>query len=175
MDVLFSVAERGATVMANHLYSTLIQFFGFSIAREWIDRNPLDGITRDKIGGREQIRDRTRDKALHNRTSAVGSMILSGGAWTPHDLRRTGATLMGELGVMGEAIEKCLNHVEKNKFIRTYQRQELKLEQKDAWKRLGDRLSLLISSCLRNWFATVASDCAWSKGRPYSQTIGTYS
>ena len=51
--------------------------------------------------------------------------------------------MMGELGVMGEVIERCLNHVEQNKLKRIYQRHELKAEQKEAWRRLGERLTLL--------------------------------
>jgi integrase len=33
------------------------------------------------------------------------------GAWTPHDLRRTGATLMQRLGVSLDIIDRCQNHV----------------------------------------------------------------
>ncbi len=52
--------------------------------------------------------------------------------------------MMGELGIMGEVIERCLNHVEQNKLKRIYQRHELKAEQKEAWRRLGERLELLL-------------------------------
>ena len=72
--------------------------------------------------------------------------MLTGGPWTPHDLRRTGATMMGELGVIGEVIERCLNHVEQNKLKRIYQRHELKAEKREAWRLLGERLQLLLSS-----------------------------
>ena len=54
--------------------------------------------------------------------------------------------MMGELGVMGEVIERCLNHVEQNKLKRIYQRHELKAEQREAWRRLGDRIALLLSA-----------------------------
>ena len=54
--------------------------------------------------------------------------------------------MMGELGVMGEIIERCLNHVEPNKLKRIYQRQERKAEQREAWRLLGERLELLLSS-----------------------------
>lgn len=94
----------------------------------------------------KQIKDRVRHEPLSNRTKATGALLLSGGAWTPHDPRRTGATLMGELGVMGEVIERCLNHVEQNKLKRIYQRHELKAEQRDDWRRLGDRLALLLTT-----------------------------
>ncbi len=255
------MVERGARVMANHLFGDLRQFFNFALAREWVDAHPLAGLTKEKIGGRQkererylsedeiidlkqrlpsanllhttelsiwimistccrvgelsqarwadldldkgewsipagnsknakdhtiylsgfaraqflalktltgdsdwclpardglghvclksitkQIKDRMRDEPLSNRTKATGALLLSGGAWTPHDLRRTGATMMGELGVIGEVIERCLNHVEQNKLKRIYQRHELKAEQRDAWQRLGDRLALLLAT-----------------------------
>lgn len=258
VDVLDKVVDRGARVMANHLFGDLRQFFNYVIARDWVEAHPLAGLTKEKIGGRQkerdrylsedeiielkqrlpaanllhttelaiwimlstccrvgelsqarwehlgleqgewripagnsknakdhtiylsdfakaqfqalntltgdadwclpsrdgtdhiclksiakQIKDRVRDEPLSNRTKATGTLLLSGGAWTPHDLRRTGATLMGELGVMGEVIERCLNHVEQNKLKRIYQRHELKAEQRDAWRRLGERLVLL--------------------------------
>jgi integrase len=73
------------------------------------------------------------------------SLMLVGGKWTPHDLRRTGATIMGGLGVAPDTIDKCLNHVEPNKIKRTYQRQKLEAEQAQAWKLLGERLELLVN------------------------------
>ncbi|APZ43843.1 tyrosine-type recombinase/integrase [Acidihalobacter ferrooxydans] len=93
----------------------------------------------------KQIRDRMREEPLSNRTKAAGALILTGGAWTPHDLRRTGATLMGELGVLGEVIERCLNHVEPSKIRRTYQRHEYRAEKREAWMRLGDYLDDLLT------------------------------
>ena len=42
------------------------------------------------------------------------SLVLSKGTkgeWTPHDLRRTGATMMQELGVTLEIIDRCQNHL----------------------------------------------------------------
>lgn len=261
VDVLDTVVERGARVMANHLFGDLRQFYNFAVAREWGEAHPLAGLTKEKIGGRQkerdrylsedeiielkqrltaanllrttelaiwimlstccrvgelsqarwehvdleegewfipsgnsknakdhiiflsdfaedqfrqlrsltgdsdwclpsrdgerhiclksiskQIKDRVRDKPLSNRSKATGVLLISGGAWTPHDLRRTGATMMGELGVMGEVIDRCLNHVEQNKLKRIYQRHELKAEQREAWRLLGDRIALLLSA-----------------------------
>jgi len=71
------------------------------------------------------------------------ALVLVGGKWTPHDLRRTGATTMGNLGVSSDVIEKCLNHTEENEMKRTYQHQTLVTEQKQAWKLLGERLEIL--------------------------------
>ena len=78
------------------------------------------------------------------RSLNINALELAGGKWTPHDLRRTGATMMGVLGVRPDVIEKCLNHVEQNKLVRTYQRQKLEVEQTDAWHLLGVRLELLL-------------------------------
>jgi integrase len=73
------------------------------------------------------------------------SLLLPGGKWTPHDLRRTGATLMGNLGIRPGVIEKCLNHTEQNKIQRIYQRQELRPAMREAWEILGNRLAELSS------------------------------
>lgn len=96
----------------------------------------------------KQVGDRQRgeeSKPMKNRTKLVSALVLPRGKWTPHDLRRTGATLMGRLGVRPDVIEKCLNHVEQNKLVRIYQRQELSAEQAEAWRLLGERLELLTS------------------------------
>jgi len=91
----------------------------------------------------KQINDRQTDRDLSNRSAHKDALRLSGGKWTPHDLRRTGATIMGNLGIQPDVIEKCLNHTEQNKMKRVYQRQELKAEQAEAWRKLGERLEFL--------------------------------
>lgn len=97
-----------------------------------------------QIGDRQQaLRER---KPMSNRSKQTDALILSGGKWTPHDLRRTGATLMGTLTVRPDVIEKCLNHIEENRLVKVYQHQALIPEQKEAWKLLGERLELLTSS-----------------------------
>ncbi len=92
----------------------------------------------------KQVRDRQRMVAIKGRSKNPGVLVLSGGEWTPHDLRRTGATIMGELGVDGDVIDRCLNHRESNKIRRTYQRQTRQDEQRRAWALLGERLELLL-------------------------------
>lgn len=91
----------------------------------------------------KQIDSRQNPVIHKGRAGANTSLVLPGGKWTPHDLRRSGATLMGNLGVHGDVIEKCLNHKEENKLKRVYQHQELKAEQVAAWRVLGERLELL--------------------------------
>ena len=53
---------------------------------------------------------------------------------------------MGELGVSGETIERCLNHIEQNRLKRTYQRQRNEQAMADAWQLLGDRLEILVNN-----------------------------
>ena len=43
--------------------------------------------------------------------------------WTPHDLRRTVATQMGELGIADEVIDRCLGH-KRGRLQRTYNTSE---------------------------------------------------
>ncbi|WP_233862972.1 tyrosine-type recombinase/integrase [Paraburkholderia adhaesiva] len=65
-------------------------------------------------------------------------------SWSPHDLRRTSATLMQKCGVLPVVIDACLNHREQNRIKRTYQRYDYAEEQREAWRLLGERLELLL-------------------------------
>lgn len=101
-----------------------------------------------QIGDRQQsIKDR---KPMTGRSKQTDALVLNGGKWTPHDLRRTGATMMGALNVRPDVIEKCLNHIEQNKIIRVYQHQTLIPEQKKAWHQLGERLEILCGNSGEN-------------------------
>ena len=71
------------------------------------------------------------------------ALILPGGNWTPHDLRRTAATFMQGLGVLPAVIEKCLNHTEANRMVQVYQRHDYRAERRDAFNRLGHHLASL--------------------------------
>jgi integrase len=110
---------------------------------DWMLPNRAGDGPIDKKAIAKQVHDRQCAKPLRKRSKKNTTLELPGGPWTPHDLRRTGATLMGNLGVMPYVIERCLNHIEPNKLVRTYQHQQLVNEQRAAWSLLGDRLSLL--------------------------------
>ena len=77
------------------------------------------------------------------RAELSNTLVLVGGRWGPHDLRRTGATMMVALGVLPEVAERCLNHTEQNRVKRTYQRHSYESEMREAWRMLGERLELL--------------------------------
>lgn len=93
----------------------------------------------------KQVADRQRvGKALANRTKQFDGLILSGGPWQTHDLRRTGATQMAEhLQIMPEVIERCLNHTDENRMKAIYQRAAYAEPMREAWAAWGDRLALL--------------------------------
>lgn len=94
----------------------------------------------------KQVGDRQRESLpMQHRSQAVASLKLSGGDWTPHDLRRTAATLTGELGTQPYVIERMLNHQQRNPLERIYQRQSMEPEQREGWRLLGERLELLTS------------------------------
>ena len=92
----------------------------------------------------KQVADRQRDgEPMANRTKQTGALKLPGGQWRPHDLRRTGASLMAEMNVSPEVIERCLNHIEENKMKRIYQRATYESQMRDAWSIWGERLNQL--------------------------------
>lgn len=90
------------------------------------------------------VADRQRDdKPMTGRSEQIDALRLPDGPWRPHDLRRTGATHMAELGLMPDVIERCLNHTEENKMKRIYQRAQYEEPMRNAWKLWGARLTLL--------------------------------
>jgi integrase len=93
----------------------------------------------------KQLSDRQRESArrLHGRSKATSALVLPGGRWTAHDLRRTTATLMAGLGISGDVIDECLNHLIANRVRRTYIRDRRATEQACAFDALGKRLELL--------------------------------
>lgn len=95
----------------------------------------------------KQIGDRQRQglEPMKGRAKAeyADALVLTGGKWGPHDLRRTGATMMVMLGVLPEVAERCLNHTEQNRVKRIYQRHSYENEMREAWRLLGDRLEIL--------------------------------
>lgn len=108
------------------------------------DSGPVSSKTVTKqLGDRQR---RPEQGTMSRRSAKAQALLLPGGKWTPHDLRRTGATTMTALGVLPEVAERCLNHMEENKVRRTYQRHSYTSEMAEAWLKLGNHLDLLTSS-----------------------------
>ncbi len=94
-----------------------------------------------QIGDRQfEFKKRT---ALKNRRND-NTLVLPGGVWTPHDLRRTGSTIMQSLGVVDDVRERCLNHVVGRKIGRVYGRYEFAAEKRKAWALLGRNLEKIL-------------------------------
>jgi integrase len=103
-----------------------------------------------QIGDRQhQFKQR---KALAKRRND-NSLVLSNGAngeWTPHDLRRTGATMMQALGVMPDVIDRCQNHVLAGSRVRRhYLKHDYADETKQAWAKLGAAIEAALARRLR--------------------------
>jgi integrase len=105
-----------------------------------------------QVGDRQSMFKKGRDgeprKPMKNRKHD-NTFVLGGGkngAWTPHDLRRTGATLMQSLGVSLEIIDRCQNHVlPGSKIRRHYLHHDYATEKREAWRLLGERLSSILN------------------------------
>ena len=89
--------------------------------------------------GDRQVKFKSRTRKLKCRVEN-NSLVLGDEEWTPHDLRRTGATMMQKLKVSREVINLCQNHVIGSKVDRVYLLDDYADEKRDAWNRLGDRL-----------------------------------
>jgi integrase len=108
-----------------------------SMSKQVGDRQAM--FKKSKDGGpREPMQHRRHDNSL-----VLGNGKC--GAWTPHDLRRTGATMMQSLGLSLDIIDRCQNHVLfGSKVRRHYLHHDYANEKREAWGLLGGRLSLLL-------------------------------
>jgi integrase len=103
-------------------------------------RDPKEALS-DKAVSRA-IRDRIRTGPTKRRIPKTGTLLLSGGEWSPHDLRRTMASRMGDIEIEPHVIERCLNHVQQG-IVGVYQRQEYLDQRKAAFEKWGKKLSTI--------------------------------
>lgn len=98
----------------------------------------------------KQLSDRQRpaEARMRNRSRHTTALCLPGGRWTPHDLRRTAATLMAELGISGDVIDECLNHMIESRVRRVYIRDRRWEAQARAFDALGGLLEVLTSGAI---------------------------
>lgn len=105
--------------------------------------------TVSKLIGDRQCRFKNRTKPLAGRHND-NTLVLSNGAtgeWTPHDLRRTGATAMQELGVALDIIDRCQNHLlGGSKVRRHYLHHDYAKEKTDAWRLLGEHIEATLNT-----------------------------
>jgi integrase len=125
-------------------FKELYQYTGNT---NWCFPNRNNDAPVDKRSVSKQVGDRQLEghkKRITGRSQLTNSLSLSGGKWVPHDLRRTGATMMVANGVSPEVADKCLNHIEENRIKRTYLRYDYQVEMKSAWHSLGEALSKIL-------------------------------
>jgi len=103
--------------------------------------------TVSKLIGDRQCRFKNRSKPLAGRHHDDSLVLANGqnGAWTPHDMRRTGATMMQSIGVPLDIIDRCQNHLlGGSKVRRHYLRHDYAKEKTEAWKLLGEHIEALL-------------------------------
>ena len=103
--------------------------------------------TVSKLIGDRQCMFKDRNKPLAGRHHDDSLVLAKGanGEWTPHDMRRTGATMMQGLGVTLEIIDRCQNHLLGGpKVRRHYLHHDYAKEKTEAWRLLGERLGAIL-------------------------------
>lgn len=99
--------------------------------------------------GDRQSRFRQCSKPLAHRRNDDSLVLASGtnGKWTPHDLRRTGATMMQQLGISLDIIDRCQNHVlAGSKVRRHYLHHDYQEEKTEAWNKLGKMIEGILET-----------------------------
>lgn len=112
------------------------------------EQSHVDTKTVSKLIGDRQCRFKNRSKPLAGRHHDDSLVLSKGtkGEWTPHDLRRTGATMMQELGMTLEIIDRCQNHLlGGSKVRRHYLHHDYAKEKAEAWRLLGEKLDSILS------------------------------
>lgn len=107
----------------------------------------VDTKTVSKLIGDRQCCFKNRSKPLAGRHHDDSLVLSKGkkGEWTPHDLRRTGSTMMQELGVTLEIIDRCQNHLlGGSKVRRHYLHHDYAKEKTEAWALLGARIETIL-------------------------------
>ncbi len=110
-------------------------------------KTPIGTKTMTKQVGDRQIRFKNR-KELKGRRNDDALVLAEGrnGEWTPHDLRRTGSTIMQRLGFLPDIIDRCQNHViPGSKVRRHYLHYDFAQEKLDAWEALGQHLQAIFN------------------------------
>ena len=97
------------------------------------------GDRQTRFKNRKQLRNRRNDDTLVLKNGSHGE-------WTPHDLRRTAATMMQALGVAPDVIDRCQNHVLSGSRVRRhYLHHDYADEKRAAWRMLGARIESILA------------------------------
>ncbi|WP_322063395.1 tyrosine-type recombinase/integrase [Paraburkholderia sp. J63] len=109
-------------------------------------RDCLVPMNKQTVGKAIADRQRADGQAIKGRTDLIDALVLEGGQWKCHDLRRSAGTLMQSLGVAESIIHRCLNHARSDKLDRVYLQHSYQHEMAEAWRLLGERLDMLTNA-----------------------------
>lgn len=116
---------------------------------KWLMPNRMENGHLDLKALTKHARDRQRPEGhepTQGRTIETRSLASGDEPWTPHDLRRTGSTMMQELDFIPEISDRCLNHVEEEQLRSTYLVFKYEQQMREAWYLLGDALETVTGS-----------------------------
>lgn len=121
----------------------IVELMALAGNSEWLlpSRNGITHVDPKALG--KQFTDRQRESKSKARSRKATALRMPGGLWTAHDLRRTGSTLMGELSISEDVIERCLGHLRDSRLKRTYQHQKMRAQQMNAFNLLGEHIDAL--------------------------------
>lgn len=101
-----------------------------------------------KIIGDCQTKFKVHGKTLKGRRND-NSLVLNGGKdgnWTPHDLRRTGSTMLQSMGEDPDMIDRCQNHkIDEPKTRAHYMHFKYRLPKRKIWEKLGSEIENILS------------------------------
>ncbi|MBH9577859.1 tyrosine-type recombinase/integrase [Inhella proteolytica] len=109
------------------------------------DRSRRQPVCVKSLGKQIADRQRPAEKRMSGRSKNTEALLLPGGPWTLHDLRRTAGTLMARLGISGDVIDECLNHKIESRVRRVYVHDRREADQARAFDALGVQLSALLT------------------------------
>jgi len=113
-------------------------------------RRPAPAFIFPAPGGDDSVTGASVAHAVRGETTQTddgGSLVMGAPHWTPHDLRRTAATLMEESGVSPFIIGHVLNHVSATKATvtsRVYARYDYAKEKREALDLWAARLGAIL-------------------------------
>ncbi len=101
------------------------------------------GDRQHQFKNRAQLKNRRNDNSL---VLAAGHK----GEWTPHDLRRTAATMLQEMRISLDVVDMCQNHVlprsvSESSVRKSYLHGQYTEDMREAWQQLGNRLDAILS------------------------------
>ena len=139
--------------MSEFMHSKFVELFELTGGSHWCfpsrnNQNHVDLKSITKQISDRQIRFKNRSVSRKGRANSNALVLADGlrGDWTPHDLRRTGATMMQALGIPLEVIDRCQNHVlAGSKVRRHYMHHDYAQERAEAWQKLGQKIEEILS------------------------------